>query len=55
MIKLKRAYEPAKKDDGFRVLVDWLWPRGVSKKGCPDRPLAQGDRAERRTAKMVRP
>ena len=30
-IKLKRVYEPADKDDGFRVLVDRLWPRGVSK------------------------
>jgi uncharacterized protein YeaO (DUF488 family) len=31
MIKLKRAYEPAEKSDGLRVLVDGLWPRGVSK------------------------
>lgn len=31
MIKLKRVYETAGKDDGFRVLVDRLWPRGVSK------------------------
>jgi len=31
MIKLKRVYEPASKEDGFRVLVDRLWPRGVSK------------------------
>lgn len=31
MIKLKRAYEKASKDDGFRILVDRLWPRGVSK------------------------
>ena len=31
MIKLKRAYEPASKDDGLRVLVQQLWPRGVSK------------------------
>ncbi|HEX5429509.1 MAG TPA: DUF488 domain-containing protein [Patescibacteria group bacterium] len=31
MIKLKRVYEPVKKSDGFRVLVDRLWPRGVSK------------------------
>lgn len=31
MIKLKRAYEKAAKNDGFRVLVDRLWPRGVSK------------------------
>jgi uncharacterized protein YeaO (DUF488 family) len=28
---LKRAYEPAGKEDGTRVLVDLLWPRGVSK------------------------
>ncbi|MGD9787149.1 MAG: DUF488 domain-containing protein [Sulfuricellaceae bacterium] len=31
MLKLKRAYEPPTSDDGFRVLVDRLWPRGVSK------------------------
>lgn len=31
MIKLKRAYEPASKDDGYRILVDRLWPRGMSK------------------------
>lgn len=31
MIKLKRAYEPASPDDGYRVLVDRLWPRGVAK------------------------
>ena len=31
MIKLKRAYESASKDDGLRILVERLWPRGVSK------------------------
>jgi uncharacterized protein YeaO (DUF488 family) len=31
MIKLKRAYEPASKEDGLRMLVERLWPRGVSK------------------------
>lgn len=31
MIKLKRAYEKAEKSDGFRILVDRLWPRGMSK------------------------
>lgn len=31
MIKLKRIYEESEKSDGFRVLVDRLWPRGVSK------------------------
>ena len=30
-IKLKRAYEPPAPDDGTRVLVDRLWPRGVKK------------------------
>jgi len=31
VIHLKRAYEPASDDDGKRILVDRLWPRGVSK------------------------
>ncbi len=31
MIRLKRAYEPAAASDGRRILVDRLWPRGVSK------------------------
>jgi uncharacterized protein YeaO (DUF488 family) len=30
-VRLKRAYEPASTEDGYRVLVDRLWPRGVSK------------------------
>ncbi|MDD5406171.1 MAG: DUF488 family protein [Sulfurovaceae bacterium] len=30
-ILLKRAYEPRSSDDGYRVLVDRIWPRGVSK------------------------
>jgi uncharacterized protein YeaO (DUF488 family) len=32
MIKLKRAYEAASPSDGLRILVERLWPRGVSKK-----------------------
>lgn len=28
-IRLKRAYDEAAPDDGFRVLVDGLWPRGT--------------------------
>jgi uncharacterized protein YeaO (DUF488 family) len=28
---VKRIYEPPAKPDGFRVLVDRLWPRGISK------------------------
>lgn len=30
-ISIKRIYEPATRDDGKRVLVDRLWPRGVKK------------------------
>lgn len=30
-IRLKRIYDPAEADDGYRVLVDRLWPRGVAK------------------------
>ena len=31
MILLKRAYEKPAPTDGYRVLVDRLWPRGVTK------------------------
>lgn len=31
MIQLKRAYEPSSEQDGFRILVERLWPRGLSK------------------------
>lgn len=31
MIKLKRAYETPAKQDGLRILVERLWPRGVNK------------------------
>jgi Inactive DUF488-N3 subclade len=30
-IKIKRAYEPLARGDGYRVLIDRLWPRGVRK------------------------
>jgi uncharacterized protein YeaO (DUF488 family) len=30
-LQVKRVYESAEPGDGFRVLVDRLWPRGVSK------------------------
>jgi uncharacterized protein YeaO (DUF488 family) len=30
-VRLKRAYEPAASSDGYRVLIDRLWPRGVSR------------------------
>jgi uncharacterized protein YeaO (DUF488 family) len=30
-LRVKRAYEPATDDDGWRVLVDRMWPRGLSR------------------------
>jgi uncharacterized protein YeaO (DUF488 family) len=30
-VRLKRAYDPAGPDDGMRILVDRLWPRGLSR------------------------
>jgi uncharacterized protein YeaO (DUF488 family) len=35
MVKLKRAREPAGRADGYRVLVERLWPRGVRKTDLP--------------------
>jgi uncharacterized protein YeaO (DUF488 family) len=31
LVQIKRAYEPYSKQDGFRVLIDRLWPRGIKK------------------------
>lgn len=33
-IQVKRVYEPTATSDGFRVLVDRLWPRGISKEAA---------------------
>ena len=30
-VRLKRAYEPARRADGYRVLVDRIWPRGLAR------------------------
>ena len=43
-VRIKRAYEPAASSDGYRVLIDRLWPRGVSREHADldewDRELA---------------
>lgn len=33
-LKLKRVYEPAARSDGCRVLVDRIWPRGLSREAA---------------------
>ncbi len=34
MIRIKRVYEPPSPEDGTRILVDRLWPRGVSREAA---------------------
>jgi uncharacterized protein YeaO (DUF488 family) len=34
MIRLKRIYEPVDRTDGLRILVERLWPRGISKQSA---------------------
>jgi hypothetical protein len=31
-VEIKRIYAPAERADGFRVLIDRLWPRGISRR-----------------------
>ena len=33
-VEVKRVYEPVAQSDGLRVLVDRLWPRGLSKESA---------------------
>lgn len=46
-VRAKRVYDPAERDDGYRVLVDHVWPRGVAKERAKldewDRDLAPSD------------
>ncbi|RQW77308.1 MAG: DUF488 domain-containing protein, partial [Geobacter sp.] len=34
MVAIKRIYDPPAPDDGWRVLVDRLWPRGISREAA---------------------
>jgi uncharacterized protein YeaO (DUF488 family) len=34
MVRVRRVYDPPEPSDGFRVLVDRLWPRGLSKQAA---------------------
>ena len=58
-VRLKRVYENPSRDDGMRVLVDRLWPRGLSridagadlwlKEVAPSPALRRGARAAARS------
>ncbi len=51
MIRVKRVYEAYSRDDGVRILVDGLWPRGVSKEAARvsrwERDIAPSDELRR--------
>lgn len=34
MLQIKRVYEQREKSDGYRVFIDRLWPRGISKEAA---------------------
>jgi uncharacterized protein YeaO (DUF488 family) len=34
MIRVKRVYDPPEEGDGYRILVDRLWPRGLTKEAA---------------------
>jgi len=34
VVKIKRIYEPVAETDGYRILVDRLWPRGIKKENA---------------------
>jgi uncharacterized protein YeaO (DUF488 family) len=41
-VKIKRVYDPPSSSDGYRVLVDRLWPRGLSKASLTVRAASNG-------------
>ncbi|MGC9137281.1 DUF488 domain-containing protein [Caldivirga sp.] len=47
MIRVKRIYEPPSSDDSVRILVDRLWPRGISKVDLWLRDVAPSDELRR--------
>ena len=54
-VRLKRAYQSSAADDGTRILIDRLWPRGVKKIDADIDQWAEGHRSKHCIAEMVRP
>ncbi len=52
-IKIKRVYEKPEKTDGYRVLVDRLWPRGMTKEKAAIEDWEKRPCPESRTKNMV--
>jgi uncharacterized protein YeaO (DUF488 family) len=49
----KRAYEPAAASDGYRILIDRIWPRGVTREEGHLDEWVRETRAELRAAPLV--
>ncbi len=54
MVRLKRVYEEPAPEDGFRVLVDRLWPRGLSKQRAALDHFADSTGLRESVAQLVR-
>ena len=54
-LQIKRVYEERSATDGQRVLVDRVWPRGVSKAMLGDAIWLKDSRPKRRITQMVQP
>ena len=54
-VKLKRAYESPAPEDGMRILVDRLWPRGTLEASRSYRSMDEGHLAEYQTPQVVWP
>src|SRR5919109_2654878 len=51
-VRVKRVYDPPEPDDGYRLLIDHVWPRGISRQRASldewARELAPSDEVRRR-------
>ena len=53
-VQTKRVYEPADQADGYRVLIDHVWPRGVSRERSQLDEWAREHHAEARLDSLRR-
>ena len=57
-VQVKRVYEAPEESDGFRILTDRLWPRGISKEkaalGIWDKSLGNGSAMIRKNSRSSR-
>jgi uncharacterized protein YeaO (DUF488 family) len=54
-VRTKRVSDQPEPDDGYRVLIDRLWPRGVSRERAHLDEWAPGAGAQRSVAKVLWP